>query len=145
TRSLVTEHPRRRNSAVLYLLNVRWTDAANSHFHEQFIGLDLGNRKRLDSQIVWSVINDRAHLFRNLFGHAQSIRESGQARKHGIEEVLQEPSGFGLQRWSLAQASAIAALVANVTRTFDAPLGLRTQSGNSVRLRHRSPKRSCAY
>jgi hypothetical protein len=75
-RGFVAENARRRHSAIVYLLDVRRANAADSDLHEQFLRADTRDGKSLDAQIVGAAVNNGAHGLGN--------------RRHGV----------GLTRWT---------------------------------------------
>ena len=57
----VAKDARRRDCAILNLLDVGRADAADGHFNQQLIRTDARHRHRLEAQIVCPAINHRAH------------------------------------------------------------------------------------
>ena len=100
SRSLMSENPGRRNGAVLDFLDIRRANAADGHFHQDFIGPDGGHRDDFDPQIVYPPIDQGVHFFGNQHGEKLHNRERDESGEIKIAQPLRfsGTSCFGRER-----------------------------------------------
>jgi hypothetical protein len=59
----VAEDARGRDGAVHDFLDIRWADAANGDFDEEFVGADARDRDGFDAHLVRAAVNGGPHGF----------------------------------------------------------------------------------
>ena len=65
SRGLMAKNARWRHRAVLNFFDIRWTNAANGHFYQQFVRADSRDGNGFNAEVVRPAINRRTHCFGN--------------------------------------------------------------------------------
>jgi hypothetical protein len=73
----VAKNSRRRNSAVLNFLYIRWANPTNGYLHQEFVRFYSWDGNGFDAKVVFTSVNQSAHCFRNQ--HAKKLHKDKKA------------------------------------------------------------------